>query len=388
MQNVTDGAATVAKVTAGPTAAKLTVLGPGGELVAEQQGVSRRRHALRVTGLLPAQRYTYVLATDDGTEERGSFLTAPKPGDDQAAVKFAVVGDSGDQAWWVWLQKTPIMHLPSRYHWLAPKWAVRTIGAAMAAYRPDFAFHLGDVIYPKGLHAHYSSGFFRPFGDLIRDAPMYALVGNHDVMNAAGQQLLANFHLPENQVTGDGRCFSFARGPVRVIALDCNTHYMPDHPSHRFLLQQLRQCAEPWIVIASHFPILSASRQGNNGDLRAFLVPELEKWQVTLYLSGHDHCYQRFGPNEHAPVPLVVSGGGGKHLYEITDNPMWRKGSEQLQSQFHWCSIEVQADRFQMAAHGVRGQVIDDFQLALPSGEALERLRQINPGRAARIDAL
>lgn len=393
VQDVSDVAATVAMITAIPEELHLTVLGPGGEEVASIRDSLRRRHALRVTGLDPGLSYTYALASAAGILDRGSFRTAPDPGDDRASVKFAFVGDSGDQAWWVWLQKTPILHLPSRYHWLPTKWAVTAVGQAMAAYEPDFALHLGDVVYPKGLHAHYSSGFFRPFGDLIRHAPMYVVVGNHDMMNAAGQQVFANFHLPTNDATGDERCYSFARGPVRIIALDCNTwltgdHYQEGHPTHSFLLEQLRLATEPWIVVASHFPMRSASRQGNSGELLRLLEPALVEAQVSLYLSGHDHCYQRFGPNADVPVPLVVSGGGGKRLYEIEDNPRVRKGAEALRKAFHWCAAEVAGKRFRVVARDVDGNELDAFELALPAGAELQRLRASNPVRAGRIDAL
>ncbi len=393
VQEVTDVAATVAKITADPKRLHLTVMDGDGEVVASAHSSPRRRHALRAEGLQPGRTYSYALAARDGGEEHGTFQTSPKPGDDQAPVKFAFVGDSGDQAWWVWLQKTPIMHLPSRMHWLPPKWAVRTVGAAMAAYQPDFALHLGDVIYPKGLHAHYSSGYFRPFGELIRHAPMYVVVGNHDVMNAAGQQVLANFHLPTNPVTGDERCFSFARGPVRIIALDCNTSitngpYKPDHPTHQFLMRELARCTEPWIVVASHYPIRSASRQGHNGPLQSVLLPELERHQVSLYLSGHDHCYQRFGPNERWPVPMVVSGGGGKRLYAIKEDPRVQLGAESLHKAYHWCGAEISGGVFRVVARDVAGVVLDTFELALPTGEQLLRLRATNPARAARIEAL
>ncbi|MFT4516009.1 MAG: putative phosphodiesterase [Planctomycetota bacterium] len=393
VQDVTDVAATVAKITATPTQLHLTVFDGAGEAVADIDSSPRRRHALRAEGLRPGVTYSYSLTSHDDGEELGTFKTAPKPGDDQAKLKFAFVGDSGDQAWWVWLQKTPIMHLPSRQHWLPPKWAVRTVGAAMAEYQPDFALHLGDVIYPKGLHAHYSSGYFRPFGELIRNAPMYVVVGNHDVMNAAGQQVLANFQLPDNQVTGDERCYSFARGPVRIISLDSNTWfaddvYKPDHPTHRFLLRELARCTEPWIVVAGHHPIRSASRQGHDGRLQSVLLPELERQQVSIYLSGHDHCYQRFGPNERWPVPMVVSGGGGKRLYDITEDPRPKLGAESLHKAYHWCGAEVSGRLFRVVARDVEGRALDTFELALPAGDQLRRLRLTNPARAARIDAL
>jgi hypothetical protein len=179
---------------------------------------------------------------------------------------------------------------------------------------------------------------------------------------------------------------------VRIIVLDCNMwlgsdHYKADHPAHAFLLAELRTATEPWIVVASHYPVRSASRQGNNWELVRLLEPELAKAQVSLYLSGHDHCYQRFGPNAAVPVPLVVSGGG-KRLYDITDNPQARKGAESLHKAFHWCAAEVAGKIFRVVARDVAGNELDAFELALPAGAKLDRLRALNPRRAARIEAL
>ena len=118
------------------------------------------------------------------------------------------------------------------------------------------------------------------------------------------------------------------------------------------------------------------------------MLPELEKWQVSLYLSGHDHCYQRFGPSAKLPVPLVVSGGGGKRLYDISENPRARRGAVALSKAHHWCSAEVQGQRMTIAAHSIDGEELDRFVLETPAGAALEALRSINPARAARISDL
>ena len=107
-----------------------------------------------------------------------------------------------------------------------------------------------------------------------------------------------------------------------------------------------------------------------------------------MYLAGHDHCYQRFGPNETAPVPLIISGGGGKSLYDITDNPRLRQGAEVLEKAYHWCSVTVAGKAFRVEAHGGDGKRLDRVDLTLPSGDALERLRSRNPARARRIESL
>ena len=391
VQNVTTDAATIAQIRSAAGPQVFTVFAEGSDqVVGRRESPSQRRHAVRFEGLAAGQRYRYEVEAD-GEVARGSFRTAPV--DDAATVRFAFCGDSGDQPWWVWLQRTPLLHLPARWRWFPTKDAVTRVGAAMAAYEPDFALHLGDVVYPKGLHAHYSSGFFRPFAALLRDAPVFAVLGNHDVMNAAGVQILANFDLPTNALTGDERNYSFAWGPVRVIALDCNTfftddHFTPGHPTHSFLLQELERVTEPWVVVASHFPMRSASRQGDNPELLVNLLPALEEWQVTLYLSGHDHCYQRFGPSEKLPVPLVVSGGGGKRLYDITDNPRARREAQVLEKAHHWCGVEVEGDTLRWTATSIDGEVLDDVTMRLPEGGELARLRARSPQRAARIEAL
>jgi acid phosphatase type 7 len=392
VQDVTTDAGAVAMVTAAPRLLSCVVRDALGATVARVTDASaRRRHDLRITGLLPATKYAYELV-DSGSGDvldRGCLKTAP--GDDRAPVRFAFLGDSGGLPWWVWLQRAPAVYLPARWNWLPDSSHVSGVGAAVAAYAPDFVLHLGDVVYPWGRNAQYTDGFFRPFAAVLRQAPMYAVIGNHDAMDSDGLQLLANFRLPRNGPTGDGRCFSFAWGPVRVIGLDCNVdrlggQFTGDHPAVEFLLRELRGCSEPWIVVASHFPLRSQSRARNRGDLLVGLLPALRDHRVSLYLSGHDHCYQRLGGAGDPlgdGVPLVVSGGGGKSLYDVRPDPRWV-----LESTYHWCSAEAQGAALTIRSHRLDGTLVDAFDLRLPTGDDLAAIRRHNPARATRIELL
>lgn len=389
--DVTTDSATIGLVTAEPMRVQATVRDAVGKPVAEvAAGEPRRRHWFAVAGLAPGATFDYQLAAEDGEQWNGRIRTASP--DERAPVTFAFLGDSGDQPWWVWLQRTPILHWPARWGWFADSPAVTGIGAALAERRLDFLVHLGDVIYPRGLHAHYRSGFFRPFAAVLRETPVYAVLGNHDVMDCGGTQIVANLRGPAPAYPGDGRNFSFARGPLRVIGLDCNTDYTGDrydaqHPAQAFLAAELARCEEPWIVVASHFPMRSWSRQGNRGDLLLGLLPELVEHRVALYLSGHDHCYQRFGEPGQAEPVLVVSGGGGKDLYDIKPAQPGPRAVATAKA-YHWCSVEVRAGVLTLRSHGLDGALLDQFELALPKGEALEQIRRVNPGRAARIERL
>jgi acid phosphatase type 7 len=389
LQDVGCDGATVACITAEPAQLTLTVRGPGGaDLPQITETAARRRHALRVQGLQPGSEYTYQL-DGAGRVETGRIKTAPASA--EAPVRFAFLGDSGRQPWWVWLQRSPLLHWPARWGWFADADSVSGVGAAVAAWQPDFVLHLGDVIYPRGQHAHYRPGFFSPFAAALRNAPFYVVVGNHDVMDADGQQVLANFRMPASTLTGDGRCFSMAWGPVRVIGLDCNTdrtgdRYGADHPAHRYLVAELAAAAEPFVIVASHFPMRSWSRQGNRGELLLGMLPELAAHGVTLYLSGHDHCYQRFGEPGGAEPVLVVSGGGGKDLYDL--KPAKGPQPAAMAKAYHWCSVEVVEGSLRVQAHGLDGATLDDFEAKLPTGEVLARIRAANPARAAAIDRL
>ncbi|MFO1077093.1 MAG: metallophosphoesterase [Planctomycetota bacterium] len=390
LQDLTSEGVVVAMITATPTALGCEVRDGAGTVVASiAPGSAARRHAMRVAGLRAGAAYEYAVTAGGERIDGGAFHTAPA--DDAAPVRFAFLGDSGGQPWWVWLQRSPLFYLPARWHWLGAADAVSAVGRQVAAFQPDFVLHLGDIVYPWGWNAHYASGFFMPFGEVLRRAPCYPVLGNHDVLDAQGVQALSNFALPRSAITGDERCYSFVHGPLCVICLDLDdlartNPINESHPSHRFLVEELAKHTEPWIVVTSHYPIRSASRQKDRRDLLLHVRPLLEANAVSLYLSGHDHCYQRFGPDAAAgqSVPLIVSGGGGKSLYEVEP----AAGAAVVRSAFHWCSVELAGVTMRCVAHGIDGTAFDEVVLTLPEGERLDALARSAPARAARIRRL
>lgn len=388
VQDVSTDRAVVALVTAGPRTCTLLLRDAAGrEVPVPGPASTGRRHAFELTGLTAGSEYGYEIRDADGAlRDRGSFTTAPA--EDGAPVRFAVVGDSGGLPPWVWLQRSPLFHLPARWHWLPPAANVSAIGRGIAATRPDFVLHVGDIVYPWGRQGHYSAAFFRPFAEVLRHAPVYPALGNHDVMDDAGRQALANFHLPRGEVTGGERCYSFARGSVSVIVLDCtlpvgDAAVGPGHPVLEHLQHELAARTEPWIVVAAHYPMHSASRQRDRPDLLLHVLPLLEQCGVDLYLCGHDHVYQRFAPTD-GGVVQVVSGGGGKSLYDVRPHPRVRVAT----SRYHWCIVEARGPRLTLRARAPGGDLLDTLELEHGHGPRLERIRAHNPGRAARIDAL
>lgn len=381
VQDVTAGGGTVAITTASAVVLGLEVVDArGGRLASLRDERPVRRHEFRVAGLPPGQDASFIVRDADGHEvDRGRLRTAPV--DDRAAVRFAALGDSGQVPWWVWLQRSALFQLPARWGWLPPHGRVVGMAQSVLGSDPDFVLHLGDVVYPRGLAGHYGPAYFHPFAAVLRRAPCYGVLGNHDVMDDDGRQMLASFSLPTNGVTGDERCFSLVWGALRIIAIDACAPLDADHPSIRFLRRELAAAQEPWLAVASHFPIQSASRQGDRADLAEQVLPLLRHHAVDLYLSGHDHTYQRFGGD--GDVVQVVSGGGGKSLYALGERPDLRAAA----SVYHHVRGDVAGGRLTLTAIALDGATIDAVVLRKDRAQ-LERIRQLNPARAVRIEAL
>ena len=65
-----------------------------------------------------------------------------------------------------------------------------------------------------------------------------------------------------------------------------------------------------------------------------------------------------------------------------------RREAQALEKAYHWCSAEVDGRVMRVVAHGIDHKQLDAFELSLPTGDALDALRERNPGRARRIEGL
>lgn len=71
---------------------------------------------------------------------------------------------------------------------------------------------------------------------------------------------------------------------------------------------------KPWVVVAGHYPMYSNGPHGNTTELLDVLLPILIKYQVNVYLAGHDHvaCHTF----KHG-IHFVVSGMGSRQCQDV-----------------------------------------------------------------------
>ena len=184
------------------------------------------------------------------------------------------------------------------------------------------------------------------------DIEFWVTWGNHDIETGARIEAVnSTFRSPP-------RWAVYSWGPVDVIVLDSNQ--VDSAEQIDFLVGALSQSDRPAIV-AFHHPALSCSNHGDTDEILDRWVPLFDD-EVVLVLNGHDHNYQRF---ESDNIAYVVSGGGGRHLYDLeacSEDHSPRLAGEKL---FHFLALGQADAELTIEAIDVNGAVIDDVTIAL-----------------------
>jgi 3',5'-cyclic AMP phosphodiesterase CpdA len=200
-----------------------------------------------------------------------------------------------------------------------------------------------------------------PYRELIREVPVFPVLGNHDVEKGNGAAYLKNFHLPSNNPQGTKRYYSFDWGNAHFIALDSELYYEDGGGSKEeqkeWLKQDLKGTRQPWRFVVFHRPIYSSSEHGSDETIREDLEPIFTLHEVDMVFSGHDHDYERTVPIN--GVIYVVSGGGGRDQYEAGRNK-WTAFSK---STHHAVLVRIDAEHLTLEAVEPDGTVIDRLDL-------------------------
>jgi hypothetical protein len=269
-----------------------------------------------------------------------------------ALLRFGVMGDGGSGA-------EPQMR----------------IAAQMRAWRKHspwkFALSLGDNVYENGETEYFDSRFLDVYGDMLSEGlPIRATLGNHDVRNHEGREMIAaeGFGFIEKQDE-----YEFEAGPIladgkrlaRFISLNSNrwidaveTNDTPTMNRLRGSLRErlLRADKYRWNVAFFHHPIHSYVKRfffgiekghGSSPALQQALEPELRE-TVDLVLVGHDHFFQHLKPKY--GVHHILSGGAGK----------MRKGSDKGHPDVEFGADEFHFMDFSMNENELYYQAIDD----------------------------
>jgi hypothetical protein len=220
--------------------------------------------------------------------------------------------------------------------------------AQQHAIKPKALLMLGDNWYGElsgGAHStRWQIQFEQMYPSEAFSCPAYAILGNHDYQRWPVSKVDAELEYARVGRSGAGptrwtmpsRWYRFefpAKNPlITFLALDSNMPFRDGSSEHGrdFTLTQQQQAeqlawleaelksprATAFLVVMGHHPVYSDGTHGDHPVLVRDWDPLFRKYNVHLYLAGHDHDLQHLEFEGH-PTTHFLSGGGGADLYNL-----------------------------------------------------------------------
>jgi hypothetical protein len=193
------------------------------------------------------------------------------------------------------------------------------------------------------------------------------------VVTDAGAAWLRAFVLPGDNGTHTTRYYSFDYGAAHFLALDSEEDFGPTSAQYTWLLRDLESPAAQratWRFAYVHRPPYSSGLgHGSEYALREAWSPLFERFGVDVVFAGHEHNYERSKPvrdytavGGRFPVVYIVTGGGGKQLYEVGRSP-WTAYSAMV---YHFVRVDVSGRHIRLQAINAAGQVFDQVEWDRP----------------------
>ncbi|MDF3036156.1 MAG: alkaline phosphatase [Paucimonas sp.] len=175
---------------------------------------------------------------------------------------------------------------------------------------------LGDLTYPRGLLAEFE-GCYEPTWGRFKHRT-FPSPGNHEYYTPGA----AGYYQYFGETAGPLRrgYYSFNLGTWHIVSLNSNLKAERYAEQLEWLANDLAQHPSRCTLAYWHHPYFSSGGHGNH-PFMSQVWRTLESAGAEVVLSGHDHDYERFAPqnaegikNEQHGMRQFVVGTGGAHL--------------------------------------------------------------------------
>ena len=184
-----------------------------------------------------------------------------------------------------------------------------------------FVITVGDNFYSHGVTSASDQQWLEKFENMYDlpylQTPFYAALGNHDHHNGnarhqveysktSGKWKMPHYYYTFTKVID-------AHSSIQFFALDTEGIRRRGENAIgqlEWLEHQLRASTAAWKIVYGHHPVFSYGRHGHTKQMIDLVRPLLEKYEVDVYICGHDHDRQLLDPG--SGVDYVVSGTGSK----------------------------------------------------------------------------
>ncbi len=180
-------------------------------------------------------------------------------------------------------------------------------------------FTLGDNSYDKGTAAEFANCYGPTWGR--HKARTMPSVGNHEYYTSGASGYFGYFGAAAGE-PGKGY-YSYDRGSWHIVVLNSNCSKVScaaGSPQETWLRADLAAHPSSCTLAYFHAPLFSSGEHGNQAHVRPFWKA-LYQANADVVLSGHDHSYERFAPQDPFGVAdpargirEFVVGTGGTYL--------------------------------------------------------------------------
>lgn len=127
-----------------------------------------------------------------------------------------------------------------------------------------------------------------------------------------------------------------------------------------WLETELSKSKAAWKIVYGHHPIYSSGHYGDNQVFIKSFTPIFKKYNVQLYINGHDHNYERTKVIN-GTTYLVCGAGAGTR--PSGNNQRTAYSAEKLS----FAAYDVYADKIEIRAIGTDNKIFDRGTISLKS---------------------
>ncbi len=321
-------------------------------------------HLIELTGLKMGVKYYYQVESDGTQSGEYFFLTAPADG---AAFKMIVAGDNRPSS-----SEAPTQ--PDEF----PE-----IVDLIIAEEPHIVVLTGDFVYRLVESHEENLDIWKKLTDITdrigHYAPVIGVIGNHDTGASMGTVQLQYFLDAFINAGTNTTYFSFDYAGAHLTILDSEVEGYEGRITgvqYDWLVNDLSISDASNKFVFAHRPLYPVNHIDSALDVnieeRDRLQELFEDQDVTVFASGHDHCYMRLLVND---VLHIITGGLGAPLYESS----WSR------DEYHYVSFNVSDVSIHLDEISIDSIIGDSWDLPY-DGPIIIQLRQMIESKEYKAD--
>ncbi|MBN2229511.1 MAG: metallophosphoesterase family protein [Candidatus Thorarchaeota archaeon] len=298
-------------------------------------------HRVPLIGLDIDTRYFYKVSSNNTESQLYHFRTAPADG---ARFRMIIIGDNR----------------PTLVSYIQPE-EFKELSQMIVDEDPHIVVMSGDyVLEVNENHEDNLAGWaaFTNISDSIGHyAPIYGALGNHDTGAKTGTLNLDYYFDAFEQYDEPSTYFSFDYAGVHFIFLDTEQQYLEGRitgDQYNWLVNDLESTDCPMKYVIGHRPMYPLNHLGDSidskPDERIRLQQLFEEHNVTAYICGHDHLFNRLTVNG---LVHIISGGGGAPLVYT----QWGG------AYYHYTRVDSSYNHVNISSVKLSGEIGHNYQL-------------------------